>query len=144
MDWLNLYGLAFIIVIMIPNVIFAVKNKSGLTNVRQNKAVLVFEQIGRFGCIAFMIIKTPWFGFASDKIFAAYLIINSALVLAYCAVWAVNFRKNRLLRAILLSAMPSAVFLFSALLSRSVVLGIFSMIFAPSHILISCKNARMD
>ncbi len=53
MEWLNLYGLAFIAVIMIPNIIYAIKCKEGFENKWHNKIVELLEQIGRFGCFAY-------------------------------------------------------------------------------------------
>lgn len=50
MEWFNVFGLVFITVIMIPNIIFAVKNKDAFENRNQNKAIEIIEQIGRFGC----------------------------------------------------------------------------------------------
>ena len=59
MDWLNIFGLIMIAVIMIPNIIFAVRCKEGFQNKWSNKFVEVAEQIGRFGCFGFMIINIP-------------------------------------------------------------------------------------
>lgn len=36
MKFINFYGLAFMLVIMIPNIIFAVKNKDGFENLWKN------------------------------------------------------------------------------------------------------------
>lgn len=55
MNWINFYGLAFMLVIMIPNIIFASINKDGFQNLWKNKFVEVLEQIGRMGCFGFMI-----------------------------------------------------------------------------------------
>lgn len=144
MEWFNIFGLIFIAVIMIPNIVFAVKRKDGFVNKWQNKAVEIFEQIGRFGCFGFMIINIPgtWFGFPSDEIFTLYLIINAVLIIAYCIIWIVCFRKDSLFRAVVLSVLPSVMLLFSGITSRSVLLVISAVIFAPCHILISCKNAE--
>ncbi len=144
MDWLNIFGLIFIIIIMIPNIIFAVKCKDGFANKWQNKTVELLEQIGRFGCFGFMIINIPgtWFGWWSDEAFAVYLIVNVVLILLYCATWVVCFKKNTVFRALALSILPSIIFLFSGSMSRSVLLIIAAVIFAPCHILISYKNAR--
>ncbi len=54
MGWFNYYGLAVMAVIMIPNIIYAVKHKNGEIAYR-NKAVEIMEQIGRYGCFALMI-----------------------------------------------------------------------------------------
>ena len=47
MKWFNFYGLIFIAVIMIPNIIFAMKHKDGFVNKYKNKAVETLEQVGR-------------------------------------------------------------------------------------------------
>ena len=144
MEWFNIFGLAFITAIMIPNIIFAIKYKGAFQNKYNNKAIECMEQIGRFGCFGFMIfnIPTTWFGWWSDETFALYLIINSVLVVLYCLAWMVDFKEQRMLRAIVLSVLPSLVFLFSAVMSRSLLLGLSALLFAPAHILISCKNAE--
>ena len=47
MEWFNVFGLIFIAVIMIPNVVFAIKCKDGFDNKWNNKYVEVTEQVGR-------------------------------------------------------------------------------------------------
>lgn len=144
MGQINIFGLVFMVIIMIPNVIFALKCKDGFENRWENKFVEVLEQIGRYGCFAFMVINIPktWFGWTSDEAFALYLIVDAVLVTAYCVIWAVCFKKNSVFRALSLSIIPSVIFLFSGIMSRSVLLMISALIFAPCHILISYKNAR--
>lgn len=144
MEWFNIFGLVFIIVIMIPNIVFAIKCNDGFENRYRNKAVEIIEQIGRFGCFGFMIfnIPTTWFGWWSDEAFALYLIVDVVLVLLYCGIWAVCFRKRSLFRALALSIIPSILFLFSGIISRSVLLTLSAVLFASAHILISYKNAE--
>ena len=124
MGWINVFGLFFVLIIMIPNIVFAIKCKDGFENKWSNKLVEIIEQIGRFGCLGFMMINIPgtWFGWWSDEALAIYLITDTLLVIIYCAIWIVCFRKNSVFRALTLSIIPS-------------------VLFAPSHILISCKNA---
>lgn len=145
MGWINIFGLVFMVIIMIPNVIFALKCKDGFENKWENKAVEMLEQIGRYGCFAFMVINIPktWFGWASDEAFALYLIVDAVLIIAYCVIWAACFRKNSIFRALSLSIIPSVIFLFSGIMSRSLLLIIAAVIFAPCHILISYKNAKI-
>lgn len=144
MSWFNIYGLIFLLVIMIPNICFAVKCKDGFENKWKNKPVEIIEQIGRFGCFGFMIINIPGtcFDWRSDEAFAVYLIVDVILVAIYCAVWIVCFKKSGIFRALALSIIPSVLFLFSGIMSRSILLIISSALFASSHILISYKNAK--
>lgn len=144
MEWFNVFGLIFIVVIMIPNIVFAIKCKGGFNNKWSNKYVEVIEQVGRFGCFGFMIINIPGtsFGWRSDEAFALYLIVDAILVMLYCSVWVIYFRRNSVFRALTLSIIPSILFLFSGIMNRSVLLIIASVLFAPSHIVISYKNAK--
>ena len=144
MEWLNVFGLVMAAVIMIPNILFAMKCKDGFVNKWNNKSVETVEQIGRFGCFGFMIINIPgtWFGWWSDEAFAVYLVVDAVLVTLYCVIWAICFRKSSVFRALALSIIPSVLFLFSGIMSRSILLTIAAVLFAPSHILISYQNAK--
>ena len=145
MIFFNPFGLVFIILIMIPNIVFAIKCKEGFENPWKGKlakAVELFEQIGRYGCFCFMIFNIPgtFFGFRSNSDFRFYLILNTILIFAYCLIWIIYFRKNNLFRAIVLSVIPSIIFLFSGIMSHSVLLIISAVIFTPSHIGLSVGN----
>ena len=144
MEWFNVFGLVFIVVIMIPNIVFAVRCKDGFENRWNNTVIEIIEQIGRFGCFGFMIFNVPgtWFGWWSNEAFAIYLIIDSLLIVLYCVIWFVFWGKNNVFRASALSIIPSVIFLFSGVMSRSILLIIATILFAPTHILISYKNAK--
>ena len=122
----------------------AIKCKDGFDNKWNNKYVEVTEQVGRLGCFGFMIINIPgtWFGWWSDEAFAIYLIVDAILVVLYCAIWIICFKKSSIFRALALSVIPSVLFLFSGIMSRSILLLIAAILFAPSHILLSYKNAK--
>ena len=144
MEWFNPFGLVFITIIMIPNIVFAIRCKDGFANHYRNKTVELVEQIGRFGCFGFMIFNVPhlWFGWASDESFALYLILDALLVALYCILWIVCWKKNSMLKALALSIVPSVVFLISGIMSRSILLILAALLFAPAHIFISYQNAK--
>lgn len=145
MDWFNYYGLAIMAVIMIPNIIYAVKHKNQVV-VYDNKAAIIFEQIARYGCFAFMIFNIPYtyigFWFSFGKIF--YITVNAVLLLGYCISWSVLRNKNGIVKALLLSIIPSSVFIVSSILIASILLFVFAVIFAVTHILISIKSAKAE
>ena len=144
MEWVKPFGLVFMAIILVPNIVFAIRCKDGFANKWENKFIERIEQIGRFGCFGFMIVNIPGtcFGWWSDEACALYLIADTLLVLLYCLIWILCFKKNSLFRALALSIIPSILFLFSGIMSRSVLLILSAALFAPSHIAISYKNAK--
>lgn len=141
MEYINFFGLPIVVIMMIPNIIYGIKCPEGFQNVWHNKLVEIFEQIGRYGCFALMCVQIPgFFGFPSKLWFTSYLLVNGILLLAYCTIWIICFRKNNLFRAIALSAIPSVIFIFSGIATTCVFLTILGIIFAICHILISVKS----
>lgn len=130
-------------IVMIPNIIYAVKHKNDETHYN-NKAVVVAEQIGRYGCFALMIFNIPYtyFDFWFDRALTVYLSINGSLCLAYLVFWIVCRNSNGKLRALSLSIIPSVIFLFCGIVLAYIPLIVFAVIFAASHISISYKNAQ--
>lgn len=142
MGWFNYYGLAIMAVIMIPNIVYAVKNKNPV-NTYHNKTVEISEQIGRYGCMIFMIFNIPYtyFNFWFDYALIVYLSVNGALCVAYLIFWAVCWKMNGKLKALSLSILPSLIFLFSGVVLANIPLMTFAVLFAINHIIISYKNA---
>lgn len=145
MDWFNYYGLAVMAVIMIPNIVYAVKNKRA-ADVYDNKAVTVAEQIGRYGCFVFMIFNIPYtyFGFWFEHALIVYLSVNGGLCLAYLLFWIICRNSNGRLRALSLSMIPSCVFLFGGIILADIPLIVLAVLFAVTHILISYKNVVIN
>lgn len=143
MGWFNYYGLAVMAIVMIPNIVYAVKHKDAAAGTYNNKAVIALEQIGRYGCFALMIFNFPYtyFDFWFEHALAAYLAVNGALCLAYLIFWIVCWNSNGMLKALSLSIIPSCIFLFSGVVLANIPLIVFAVLFAVTHILISFKNA---
>ena len=144
MGWFNYWGLGFVVVIMIPNIVFAIKHKDGFENAYHNKAVEVLEQIGRYFCLALMIFNIPYtyFDFWFGSALTVYLTVNGLLLLAYLIFWFVFWNDNGKLRALALSVTPSLIFLFSGIVLANIPLIAFAVLFAVNHILLSYKNAE--
>lgn len=141
-DLFNLVGLAIVTIMMIPNIIFAKKHPEGFVNYWHNKPVEILEQIGRYGSFGFMFVCIPgvYFGFPSGNWLAVYLIGNASLLIAYLVIWIILFNKKSLFKTLCLAIFPSLIFILSGICSRSILLILTSIIFAPCHILISVKN----
>ena len=140
MGFINVWGFIFMIIMMLPNIIFAYRHPDGFDNLYHQPVIEFFEQIGRFGCFSTMIINVPYtYGewlFSGAKEW--YLIVNVICLLLYYLIWI--FGQKSLFQALSLSILPSVIFLLSGFLMQSILLMIFALIFAPCHILISYQN----
>lgn len=141
MDWFNYYGLIIMAIIMIPNIIYAVKHKNS-EKATGNKVLEILEQIGRYGCFILMIFNVPYtyFNFWFRHALVWYLSVNVALCFTYLLFWIICRNKNGKLKALSLSIIPSCIFLFSGIVLANIPLLAFSVVFAICHIYISCKN----
>jgi len=141
-DWFNLTGLIFVVVLLMPNMIYAVTNKDGFAGEFHNKLVETGEQIGRFGCFILMFIQLPsvTLGYIYDSAQTLYLIFGVALLVLYCGGWIVFRKGNCMAKALTLSILPSVLFLESGILTLNIPLIVLSVVFAICHITISCKN----
>ena len=139
----NFWGLIFVVIILIPNIVFAISCKDGFENRYQNKLVETLEQIGRFGCFFSMFIVVPYMnkGYWFQQGKAIYLILGFLFVGLYCLGWIVFWKENSIRKSLYLSMIPSLLFLESGVVSGNILLLIFAVIFAPCHILISYWNA---
>lgn len=145
MSWFNYIGLTIIAIIMIPNIIFAIKCKDKFQNIYKNKVVEVLEQIGRFGCFCLMIFNIPYtyLNFWFEHALWAYIGVNGGLCLAYILFWIIFKDSDSIKRALSLSIIPSLIFLFSGIILAYIPLIVFAVVFSINHILLSYKNAKM-
>ena len=141
MSWLNVYGLIIIIIIMIPNVIYAIKEKN-FENKYNNKIVELIEQIGRYGSMGLMIFNIQLleygYWFTNGKIL--YEVSTFVLSLLYCFVWFLYFKKASIEKAILLAIIPTIIFLLSGIIQGKVLLTLSSIFFGIAHLIITYYN----
>lgn len=145
MDIFNYYGLIILIIMMIPNIISGIKQKENFINLYHNRVIETLEQIGRFSCFALMIINIPYtyFNFFFDNALYVYLGVNGLLLIIYILGWIITWNKYPLLKAYLLSMVPSLIFIFSGIMLLNIPLIVCAMIFALGHITLSVKNAKL-
>ena len=93
--WINVFGAIIVILMLIPNIVYAIKNKDE-TNLCTNRFMNIIEQVGRYACIVFMWLPLiVWkFGFASVFEMVLYLACNGTLLAAYWISFAV-YMKHR-------------------------------------------------
>ena len=143
MGWLNLFGLILVILMMLPNILYALGHRDA-ENKCTNRLLNIFEQIGRYGCLFLMVfnIGVGELGFASVAAFLVYLIGSAVLLLAYFAFWIVYGKNPSLFPALMLAILPTLLFLVSGLTMRHWLLVGFALLFGGAHITITTVNAR--
>lgn len=143
MDWLNVYGLFIMAIIMLPNIIFAIKINH-FENRYQNKGIETIEQIGRFGSMAFMIFNVPLFeyGYWFDYANICLIAFNGVLVLLYYFVWILHFRHATINTAMALAIIPTIIFLSSGFIRMQALLIIMAILFGIGHITITYHNNK--
>ena len=137
--WINLFGAGIIVLIMIPNIIYAAGQKQDETQIEVPRGLSACEQVGRYGCIILMWLPLlVWkFGFGSVEEFLIYLIGNGALLLCYYLSWMLYSRKKTLSVAMALAIIPTAIFLLSGILLRHWLLVAFAIFFGFAHCMIT-------
>ena len=133
--WINLFGAGIIVLIMIPNIIYATGQKQDETQIEVPRGLSACEQVGRYGCIILMWLPLlVWkFGFGSVEEFLIYLIGNGALLLCYYLSWMLYSRKKTLSVAMALAIIPTAIFLLSGILLHHWLLVAFAILFGACH-----------
>ncbi|MBP5221691.1 MAG: hypothetical protein J6Z35_00840 [Lachnospiraceae bacterium] len=140
-SWLNLFGLIIVVLLLIPNIIYAVKEKNR-ENRCTNKFMNILEQIGRYGSMFLMVfnIGLAEFGFLSVEAFIVYLIGNILLIVSYWLIWVLYFRKKTYWKQTVLAVIPTGIFLLSGITMLHFLLIIFAVIFGIAHLYVTSKN----
>lgn len=141
MDWLNVFGLILVILLLIPNIVYAIKVK-GQKNLCTNKFINILEQIGRYACMFLMVfnIGIAEFGFGSVAAFLIYGIGNVLLLLSYWVIWILYFHKQSFGKQIALAILPICLFLLSGITMRHYLLILFGLVFGVGHVYVTYKN----
>lgn len=138
---INIFGLIFVGLLCIPNILYAFfgTKKERIFHLKKFE---IMENIGRYGCIVFMILVVPGipFGWSSNEAFVVYLFVNVVLTVCYWLIWLIYLKKDSLFKAIMLSFIPSFIFFYSGLSSHYLYLMISALLFGISHIYLSVKN----
>lgn len=144
MEWLNVFNFIVVILMLIPNTIYAYKNK-GLKNNCTNKLMNIVEQIGRYGSMFLMVfnINIAEMGFTSDSSFTIWLVCTGALLLFYWFFWVLYSTKYRFTLAISLAIIPSIIFIFTGIMSRHWLLVIFGITFSMGHLYVTYQNNKI-
>ena len=142
-DPINLFNAIVLILMLAPNIMFWRMAKSRENTEKfDNKAVILFEQIGRYACMLLMIFPIGvWkFGFGSVMAMVVYALQNTVLLVSYIAVWMFSFKKMTLSKAVALSVIPTVIFLANGIILKHWLLVAASVVFGAAHITVTWRN----
>ncbi len=139
--WFNGYGLTFLILLLIPNIVYAVKCKD-VTNKCTEKWALIMEQTGRYGSMFFMVFTfgSMTAGWASVTEFVVYLLGSAMLLLAYWIVWLLFFAGVSTWKSMALAIIPTLLFLIGGITMRNIPAIVLAVAFGIGHIYVTYKN----
>ncbi|MGN0516872.1 hypothetical protein [Eubacterium sp.] len=142
-NWINIYGGIVVALMMIPNIIFAVKNKEHKPN-KSKRIVNIIEQISRYACIIIMILPLfVWeFGFSPLGFMFVYVIGNIILLILYYIFWGLYSKSKTCKNALALAIIPTLIFINSAISVKHWALLVTAVIFGVSHIYITYINNK--
>jgi len=155
-NWINFSGLMIVILLLIPNILYAVRNH-GAKNMCGNRVMNLLEQTGRYGSMLFMVlcVQGTGFGFRSIGAFLCYFLGNITLLLVYWGLWILYFvaegksrvegfaAGKRLRLKMALAVVPSMLFLLSGVTLRYPLLIVCAVLFAAGHIYVTWVNAAV-
>ncbi len=140
--WINLFHFIVVVSIIIPNIVFA--KVCDYSNEGIPKAIILLENIGRYGAMLLMIVPVfvDEFGYGSVVEMLIDLCVSVVLFFAYVVVWILFAKKKSYRKAITLAVLPVLIFLVAGITLRHWALVAVSVIFAIGHIYITHSNAK--
>ena len=139
--WINIFGAVIVGIMLLPNIFFAIKNKN-IENKCKNVFMNGIEQFGRYACVILMWLPlmVGKFSFQSVAEMLLYLFGNGILLLAYLITWGFHVKNPTGKSALVLSVLPSLIFMISGVLLRHWLLFLAAILFGSGHIYVTKQN----
>lgn len=141
----NWWNAAAAALLLLPNLLYACRHREfGYQSA--SRALNAAEQVGRIGCMVFMVVplgvRGGEFGFCSWEGVILWFGGMALLLLAYYGCWIGFARRNARPLALALAILPCALFLLNALLLGHWALGLCAVLFAWAHLTITWQCAK--
>lgn len=144
--WINWINTIAVVCLIVINMAAA---KCGIAGSMKSRHFLInaFEQVGRYGCMLFMILPIAvggWeFGFRTVAGMVVWLCMTVILLAVYLVLWV---RKKHGNRGVLygLAIVPVCLFLINGCLLHHVLLIVFALIFGICHLWIVRENVKLE
>lgn len=140
MDWLHVFGLVIVVLLLIPNIIYFNITKNSIATAKcTNKFMNILEQLGRYACVFFMVVNLGFYelGFKSNESFSLWFIMTGIFIVLYWLGWIIYYKYKRLNTAMFLAIVPGIIFLETGISMSNYLLTISSVVFLISHIYVT-------
>lgn len=146
--WFSVYGLIMLILLMLPNILYAIKHREPQPE-RCGRTLLLLEQVGRYGCMLLTVFRLPVLLGLQQTVGNLWgcfhgLIACTVLLALYWVYWVLYNKKATRSRALVLAILPSMIFLLAGIARPDWFLTAFALLFSVCHITITAKNTKRD
>ncbi len=139
----NGYGVIFLILLLIPNILYAAKFKN-VENRCTLKWANILEQVGRYTSMFFMVFSIGSLsgGFYSISALFIYILGSAVLLLLYWGIWMLYFIKQSAWKSIVLAVIPVLLFLIGGITMQNIFAVLCAIFFGIGHIFVTVWNIR--
>lgn len=139
-DVVNIYGLLFAVVLLIPHIIFAKTHRYDLKNI-DNRAMLYIERIGKYGSIFLMSFNIGVLeeGFTSPLMEQFWFIFTAVMSVFYILLWVLLFRKPCKTVSTLITVVFGIIVIISGLLQVKTLLLTAGIVYLIGEIYVNKK-----
>lgn len=140
---ISLLGAMIVALMLVPNGIYVWKHRI-FQNKCTKKWMNLLEQVGRYSCMALMIlpIGKGEFGFPSVANFLFYVAANILLLITYWAGWFQYARSPDREHALPMVLVSTCIFVFSAMALDHWLLMAAAILFGVGHLLTTLENHK--
>ncbi len=140
---INLWNSILVVILLIPNIIFAIKVKDVVYQ-KVHMVLNILEQVGRYGSMLLMVLPLGMkeFGFPSVAEMFIYFICNLILIAVYLVTWGMYFKERTLVKAMILALAPTLIFLITGITLRHGLLVATAVVFGVAHGYITYQNNK--
>lgn len=140
-DVVNIEGLIFTVVMLVPHIVFAKAHKGYSTKNIDNRGMVYIERFGKY-CSVFLMsfnIGVLEKGYTSDLMHTYWLVSTSVLIAIYLVLWIMFFRLQKKEIAYALTILTGVIIMQSGLLQVKTLLLTAGLIYLIGELYITKK-----
>ena len=139
-DVVNIYGLAFSVILVVPHIVYARTHSYDIKAI-DNRAMLYIERIGKYCSVFLMSINLGVLegGFTAPIMRMYWLISTTLLTILYVILWIVFFKKETKLLAYLLTITAALIVIQSGLLQVKTLLLTAGIVYLIGELYVTSK-----